>query len=289
MFREAKRRSETQEKASTTARKAQPSEHVIIFEDGSEWRGRAGSKALPPKKAPREEFYYLSDSSDLHNPRGPAHRIWENGLVYESWWLMGKRHRTDGPAECEWAHINGVAKKISVKWFRHGREHRTDGPAVFYSDNDDHTYAWYINGQLHRAGAPAVISLIDGVRSEKWYSRGNLHRENGPAVRSIYKNSGDVVTKEAWYIDGQIHREAAPAMILNDNGTRVEKWYTRGKLHRLDGPAVTGTNVPGWYMHGNSTTPEKIARAIAERVLACEFVMRLPQPIAEEIAEYITI
>jgi hypothetical protein len=73
----------------------------------------------------------------------------------KSWYLNGRRHRTDGPA-VEYA--DG-----SKEWYLNGIHHRTDGPAIEYADGDKY---WYIYNELHRTDGPAII-YADGDKS--WY------------------------------------------------------------------------------------------------------------------------
>lgn len=57
----------------------------------------------------------------------------ENGD--KAWYLNGKRHRVDGPAE-EWS--DGTKF-----WFLDGESHRVDGPAVEFASGNKH---WCLNG-----------------------------------------------------------------------------------------------------------------------------------------------
>jgi hypothetical protein len=61
-------------------------------------------------------------------------------------------------------------------WYLNGRRHRTDGPAI---ESSDGTKFWYLNGKFHRTDGPAV-ERADG--SKFWYLNGKLHREDGPAI-----------------------------------------------------------------------------------------------------------
>ena len=73
----------------------------------------------------------------------------------QRWYLNGKLHRADGPAEI---HPDGYQA-----WCINGKRHRTDGPAVIYQDGTQH---WYQNGQLHRTDGPVII-LPDGT--QEWW------------------------------------------------------------------------------------------------------------------------
>jgi hypothetical protein len=54
----------------------------------------------------------------------------------KTWFLYGKRHRTDGPAI---ESANGTKE-----WWLDGSLHRTDGPAVEYPDGDKE---WWLDGK----------------------------------------------------------------------------------------------------------------------------------------------
>ena len=66
----------------------------------------------------------------------PKISVEENGT--QRWYLNGKLHRTDAPAEI---YPNG-----SQYWFLNGVVHRTDGPAVIFPDG---TQRWWLNGKRY--------------------------------------------------------------------------------------------------------------------------------------------
>jgi hypothetical protein len=74
------------------------------------------------------------------------------------WFLNGKLHRQDGPAE-EWA-------RGTKRWYLHGKLHRTDGPAVEWPDGSKR---WYLDGICHRTDGPAQ-EWADGTKL--WYLDG---------------------------------------------------------------------------------------------------------------------
>ena len=61
-------------------------------------------------------------------------------------------------------------------WYLHGKLHRENGPAEEYSDG---TKRWYLHGKVHREDGPA-IEYPNG--SKRWVLHGELHREDGPAI-----------------------------------------------------------------------------------------------------------
>jgi antitoxin component YwqK of YwqJK toxin-antitoxin module len=79
-----------------------------------------------------DKAWYLNGK--LHREDGPAEEL-RDGTKY--WFLNDKRHREDGPAE----EYNDGSKT----WYLNGKLHREDGPAVEYSNGDKF---WYLNGQL---------------------------------------------------------------------------------------------------------------------------------------------
>ncbi len=73
----------------------------------------------------------------------------------KEWYVIGKRHRADGPAT---ERANG-----SKEWWLNGNLHRVNGPAVEWSDG---AKQWYMDGKLHRADGPAVEN-VNGAKG--WY------------------------------------------------------------------------------------------------------------------------
>ena len=63
----------------------------------------------------------------------------------------------------------------SKEWFLNGKRHREDGPANEWADGSK---SWYLNGKLHREDGPA-IDRAGG--SKEWFLNGKRHREDGPA------------------------------------------------------------------------------------------------------------
>jgi hypothetical protein len=61
-------------------------------------------------------------------------KVYTNGN--KAWFLNGKRHREDGPAE---ERANG-----NKAWYLHGELHREDGPAIEYARGDK---SWYLNNE----------------------------------------------------------------------------------------------------------------------------------------------
>jgi len=87
------------------------------------------------------------------------------------WFLNGKLHRTDGPAE--------ILSYGTQLWFRRGE------PS---SEGETH-----LNGKLHRTDGPAKI-LADG--SQFWLLNGQRHREDGPA--EIWADGA-----QRWWLNGE--------------------------------------------------------------------------------------
>jgi hypothetical protein len=59
--------------------------------------------------------------------------------------------------------ISAIGNK---SWYLNGRRHRTDGPAIEQADGDKF---WCLNGVLHRTDGPA-IEWVDG--DKEWYLNG---------------------------------------------------------------------------------------------------------------------
>ena len=78
---------------------------------------------------------------------------WHDGG--KEWYVIGKRHREDGPA---------IERHDGTKaWMLNDKLHREDGPARVWSSG---TKAWWLNGKLHRVDGPAV-EHADG--SKQWW------------------------------------------------------------------------------------------------------------------------
>ena len=70
-------------------------------------------------KNDKEVTWYFRDGR-IHRDNDKPAIIWKNGSI--SYFNMGKRHRTNGPAR-----IGHCGEK---EWYFNGRRHRADGPAV---------------------------------------------------------------------------------------------------------------------------------------------------------------
>ena len=62
--------------------------------------------------------------------------------------------------------IEVLHKLGSQCWYLNGKLHREDGPAEICADGDQ---IWYLNGKLHREDGPAEI-YANG--SQRWYLNG---------------------------------------------------------------------------------------------------------------------
>lgn len=67
-----------------------------------------------------------------HKVDGPA-VLYNNGA--RAWFIHGKRHRLDGPAE--------VGRDYQ-QWWVDGKRHRIDGPAIDYNNGEKQ---WFVNGR----------------------------------------------------------------------------------------------------------------------------------------------
>lgn len=83
----------------------------------------------------------------------------------EYWYVRGKLHREDGPAE--------VWPNMYSKWYRYGKLHRVGGPAVEWKHGP---CQYYFNGKLHRLDGPAIYHnlfmmadqyFVDGIEYSK--------------------------------------------------------------------------------------------------------------------------
>jgi hypothetical protein len=92
--------------------------------------------------------------------------VFKNKNGNKKWYINGKFHREDGPAE--------IWPDGSQFWCKNGELHREDGPAAIYIDGGEE---WYLNNELHRDDGPAYINP-DGT--QLWYKNGKKHRQNGP-------------------------------------------------------------------------------------------------------------
>lgn len=93
---------------------------------------------------------------------------------------------------------------LSESWCLVGKYHREDGPAWiwYYPDGSVRCEAWWLNGQRHRADGPAqIVYNADGsAQVEEWRHEGKMHREDGPAF--IRHTSAKELTREEWWVDG---------------------------------------------------------------------------------------
>lgn len=96
----------------------------------------------------------------------------DDGIYFEYKNSLNQYHREDGPA---------VKSQYGLFWYLNGKLHRLDGPAELMYNGYK---AWYKEGEIHREDGPAC-EWADGRKM--WYRNGRLHREDGPACE--YPNS----------------------------------------------------------------------------------------------------
>ena len=84
------------------------------------------------KKNFNNRVVYYNKKEEIHREDGLPAVEYNNGD--RTWYINGRKHRTDGPA-VEW--INGYKS-----WYINGKRHREDGPAIEHSDGDK---SWYLN------------------------------------------------------------------------------------------------------------------------------------------------
>ena len=66
----------------------------------------------------------------------------------EFWYLRGKFHREDRPANQGWYEDN---QKSYEDWYLNGKKHREDGPAFqsWYENGQKAYESWYLNGKIY--------------------------------------------------------------------------------------------------------------------------------------------
>ncbi len=124
------------------------------------------------------EQHYLN--YELHREDGPA----SINHYEESWYIKGKLHRLDAPAQRYKA-----ADYWSEEWYHDGTLHRDNGPARLDSNGEE---TWYQHGILHREDGPAEIK----EDYKNWWVNGQLHRLDGPAMERKY------IYQRKWYVNG---------------------------------------------------------------------------------------
>lgn len=172
-----------------------------------------------------EKFTHTIDAIKLYNKLFYMWCYEETSRYYtESYLLLGKLHRMDGPAF------------ISTGYYgiRINNGMLTANDASMFNAYE----VWCQGGIVTRGNdLPAVINKEERV----WYNNGKRHRDNDlPAIISD--------NRQVWYCNGKIHRDRdLPANIYYD----TKSWYHRGKLHRSnDLPAIMSDDELMWYHHG---------------------------------------
>ena len=59
-----------------------------------------------------------------------------------------------------------VSANGTKEWYLNGKRHREDGPANEYANGDKE---WFLNGELHREDGPAIE---DANGNKRWYLNG---------------------------------------------------------------------------------------------------------------------
>ena len=103
----------------------------------------------------------------------PTHKVFygDDGLSREEWWLNGKLHRLDGPAEI-WYSDDGTREE---NWHRHGRFYRKSGPTYVatYADGgwmETYLLSYRRGTRVHRLDGPAITRVdADGRRTREWW------------------------------------------------------------------------------------------------------------------------
>jgi hypothetical protein len=104
----------------------------------------------------------------FHCDDGPAIKTQK----FEEWIVMGKRHRTDGPAE-------EYPLDRESYWYSNGKRPRLDGPAIITPI----IIEYYVYGKRHHTAGPARITRAGAHTGlHQWYYQDKLHRYEGPAV-----------------------------------------------------------------------------------------------------------
>jgi hypothetical protein len=187
----------------------------------------------------REEWR-LAATGQIHRDHAPAVivRNLETGeIVGEYWYRNGAPHRDDGPA-FSWK--NQSKNKSRITYFLDGKQHRTDGPAdMAFEDGYLVFQYWRQNGKDHRVDGPSSVYRspeTDRTIRETWSIEGKPHRVGGPASIECSEQTG-VVEYETWCLNGVLHRTDGPADIVRDvnSGEVVFAAYHVNGVHLPNG------------------------------------------------------
>ena len=121
-----------------------------------------------------------------HRINGPAIITLTTSMKKISYYVEGKRHKSDGPAVIEENKLNNKKRDTSYKfiYYTNGKRNRNnDEPAQIYICGETKIEYWFKNGEKHRDNLPAVIETKKNkVIEQIYYKNGVIHRMNGPAI-----------------------------------------------------------------------------------------------------------
>lgn len=216
------------------------------------------------------EIQKLLDEVDVYIKAGGSLEINQklnmdgNEFISFEWFMAGKHHREDGPAQESFA--NGEPNGFEYNLY--GLKHREDGPAVNYRNGG--ILYWYKHDELHRDDGPAVEWHGEyNPGSYVWYNHGVRHRDGDEPTLVSGKEKHWVKNNKPWRKDGlphvekgkkkmwldaesRPHRDDGPAIIYAQG---KQEWYQHGKKHREDGPAIIYTDgTEKWCFNGLTCT-----------------------------------
>jgi hypothetical protein len=138
-----------------------------------------------------QKFQWISlKNGKLHCVVGPAE--WTS--TSETWYINGKRHRSDGPAD-----VYTAANKLHINYYYNNKLHKDNGPAVMYGDRIEY---WH-HGKRHRTDGPAIdIANFDSKSSGsiQYIVNGKLHKLDGPAYKSFTPTEDGQIIEVDYYI-----------------------------------------------------------------------------------------
>lgn len=194
----------------------------------------------------------------------PAYVYGNPKFYIKQWYVRGKLHRTDGPADITF--YDG--KPVRERWYRNGKRHNINSPNIDHY-NGRIIREWFNNGvPTARRDQPSYICYRpDGSYVKKWYDEKNrLHNLYGPA--EISYNSKGIIIRSCYYYEGKKsgwhNRCRCPSSQIptlteyySDGSLKKETYYMEDKIHTEKGgpPSITTykngkVTMKEWYKHG---------------------------------------
>ena len=120
---------------------------------------------------------YVNDKGLIHREDGPAYFYYteDGNLKFQAYYINGKRHRTDGPAEISYYEGTNIINYQC--WRKNDNQYREDGPAYieYYPDGTKSEEVYLKDWMYYNYAGPTIIRYNkNGKIRERIYHYRNM-------------------------------------------------------------------------------------------------------------------